>query len=95
MPFITFCSVKRKKTFNKGIATSIVFRVMTIAIALIALGVLTQAVVLATSNGELPRFNKMCQTCGYQIPPMERPPAFHDCPECEKLFSLSDRLVQR
>ncbi|MBW4470890.1 MAG: hypothetical protein KME45_10885 [Stenomitos rutilans HA7619-LM2] len=68
---------------------------MTIAIALIALGVLTQVMVLATSRGTLPRFTSMCKTCGYQIPPMERPPAFHDCPECEKLFSLSDQLLRR
>ena len=68
---------------------------MTIAIALIALGVFTQVAVLVTTGWELPRFTKVCQTCGYRIPPMERPPAFHDCPECDRLFSLSDRLLQR
>ncbi|HEY9640497.1 MAG TPA: hypothetical protein V6C57_08435 [Coleofasciculaceae cyanobacterium] len=68
---------------------------MTIEIALIALGVLTQAVVLATSRSSLVRFNRNCQTCGYQIPPMERSPAFHDCPECTRLFSLSDPLPRR
>ncbi|HEY9622249.1 MAG TPA: hypothetical protein V6C78_17965 [Crinalium sp.] len=65
---------------------------MTIVITLIALGVLTQAVVLATSKPSLVRFNQTCHTCGYQIPPMERSPAFHDCPECTRLSSLSDPL---
>jgi predicted RNA-binding Zn-ribbon protein involved in translation (DUF1610 family) len=68
---------------------------MTIAIAIIVCGVLTQIVVLRTSLVQRPFFTTMCRTCGYQIPPMERPPAFHDCPECEKIFSLSDRLVRR
>ena len=68
---------------------------MTIAIALIVGGFLTQVVVLRTSLVERPRFTQKCRTCSYQIPPMERPPAFHDCPECEKIFSLSDRLLQR
>lgn len=65
---------------------------MVTAFVLIALGLVTQAVVLATSRNTLPRFNKSCGTCGYQIPPMDRPPAFHDCPECQRLFSLSDPL---
>ncbi|WP_143845143.1 hypothetical protein [Nostoc sp. T09] len=65
---------------------------MTIAIAVIVLGVLTQAVVLATSGSSRVRFNQKCQTCGYQIPPMELSPAFHDCPECTRLSSLSDSL---
>jgi hypothetical protein len=66
---------------------------MTIAIALIALGVLTQAVALVIGQSPpLVRFNQTCQTCGYQIPPMERVPAFHDCPECTRQFDLSDPL---
>jgi hypothetical protein len=62
---------------------------MTIAIALIILGVLTQAAVLATSKSSWVRFNQTCKTCGYQILPMECSPAFHDCPECTRLSSLS------
>ncbi len=61
---------------------------MVTAIILIALGVLTQAVVLATSRNKLPQYNKNCTTCGYQVPPMEYPPAFDDCPNCQRLMSL-------
>ncbi|WP_017301783.1 hypothetical protein [Nodosilinea nodulosa] len=68
---------------------------MTIALVLLILGLLTQVIVLVTWRSPLVRFNRSCQTCGYQIPPMERPPAFHDCPECDRLFSLSDPLPRR
>jgi hypothetical protein len=65
---------------------------MITAVTLITLGVLTQVLVLATSRSQSVRFNHECQTCTYQIPPMERPPAFYDCPECIRLSSLSDPL---
>ncbi|MBR8841031.1 MAG: hypothetical protein DSM106950_45530 [Stigonema ocellatum SAG 48.90 = DSM 106950] len=67
---------------------------MVTAFVLIALGVLTQAVVLATSRNIPPRFTKQCATCGYQIPPMEYPPVFHDCPNCERLMSLGVDLSE-
>ncbi|MBD2468918.1 hypothetical protein [Nostoc sp. FACHB-145] len=65
---------------------------MTITIAVIVFGVLTQAVVLTKSGSSRFRFNQKCQTCGYQIPPMEVSPAFHDCPECTRKARLSDSL---
>ena len=61
---------------------------MITAFVLIGLGVLTQVVVLATTRTGLPRFTKPCPTCGNQAPPMERPPALSDCPECERLLGL-------
>lgn len=61
---------------------------MITALVLIGLGVLTQVVVLTTTRTILPRFTQACPTCGNQMPPMERPPAFSDCPECERLMSL-------
>jgi hypothetical protein len=63
------------------------------AVTLIALGVLTQVLVLATSRSQSVPFNHECQTCAYQILHMERPPAFYDCPECIRLSSLSDPLL--
>lgn len=67
---------------------------MVTAFILIGLGVLTQVVVLATTRPVLPRFTQACPTCGNQAPPMERPPAFSGCPECERLLGLGVDLNQ-
>ncbi|BAU10521.1 hypothetical protein LEP3755_10050 [Leptolyngbya sp. NIES-3755] len=64
----------------------------TIALVLLALGFATQIVVLFSSRPTLPRFTKVCPTCGYQVPPLDRPPSFHDCPECDRIFSLNDPM---
>ncbi len=65
---------------------------------LIVLGILTQVAVLATTDNEQSKYTNNCTTCGYQIPPMERPPALYDCPNCERLISLgvdlSDPLLR-
>jgi len=61
---------------------------MITALVLIGFGVLTQIVVLMTTKTVLPRFTKACSTCENQIPPMERPPATYDCPECERLIGI-------
>lgn len=55
---------------------------------LIVLGILTQVAVLTTTNNEQSKFNHKCTTCGYQVPPMERPPALYDCPNCQRLLGL-------
>ena len=86
------CIYPRYLLFNTGYIALDLIISMTISIALILLGVLTQAVVLITSRSSQVRFNRTCKTCGYQIPPMERSPAFHDCPECTRKARLSDSL---
>lgn len=61
---------------------------MVTVLILIALGVLTQVMVLATSRNTTPRFTTPCSTCGYQIPPTEYPIAFQKCPNCERLIKM-------
>jgi hypothetical protein len=67
---------------------------MSIAITLIILGLLTQVLVLLPQIQQA-CFSKVCEICGYQIPPMERPPALHNCPECDRRRHLSDSLPQQ
>ena len=61
---------------------------MVTILILIALGVLTQVVVLATSRNTDPRFSPPCKTCGYQIPPTEYGITIEKCPNCERLINL-------
>jgi len=61
---------------------------MATALVLIALGVMTQVIVLATSRNTLPCFTRRCNSCGNYLPPMERPPVTYDCPECERLMAM-------
>ncbi len=65
---------------------------MVTVLILICLGVLTQVVVLATSRNTDPRFTPPCNTCGYQMPPMEYPITLPKCPNCERLLSLGVNL---
>ncbi|WP_339385243.1 hypothetical protein [Aetokthonos hydrillicola] len=61
---------------------------MVTVLILIALGVLTQVVVLATSRNTTPRFTPPCSTCGYQIPSTEYGIVTEKCPNCERLINL-------
>lgn len=63
-------------------------KLMVTLVILIALGVLTQVVVLATSRDTTPRFTPPCSTCGYQMPPTEYGIATEKCPNCERLINL-------
>ncbi len=67
---------------------------MVIPITLIILGILTQVAVLVITRDDMTRFTIKCKTCSFQIPLMERAPAFFDCPECDRRFSLSDPLLR-
>jgi hypothetical protein len=67
---------------------------MAIPTILIILGLLTQVVVLIATRNRMPYFTQKCRTCNYQLPIAERPPAFFDCPECDRRFSLSDPLLR-
>ncbi|BAY50079.1 hypothetical protein SAMD00079811_77080 (plasmid) [Scytonema sp. HK-05] len=59
---------------------------MMLVLLISTLGLLTQILVLVFFNSQTPRFNRPCPTCGYRIPPLDHPPAFYDCPECQRLF---------
>ncbi|MEE3718884.1 hypothetical protein V2H45_19245 [Tumidithrix elongata RA019] len=59
---------------------------MITAISLIALGVVFN-IILMIPKSKLVSCNTPCKSCGYQIASIDRLPALHDCPNCQRIYN--------